>query len=178
MPAAHIRVNSHLQPYETPPLQLYKTSPLQPGKTSPLRPYKTSPLRPYEAHLRLRPVYATLPPLATLCGSRNKQTNKQTNMMCNFCDSHSSLLKTLLEKWAGKEYYRSLNLKLTSITIVPSPLWISCASPLSRPCLVCLPHSRSCVHRSSWLFVVCADLDCCDSKHWYALFELWSIPWW
>jgi hypothetical protein len=82
--------------------------------------------------------HATLPPLVTLCGARNT-TNKPR--WCATCDSHSSLLKTLLEKWAGKEYYHSLgmaihinkenpysqkksenlksNLKLTSITIDP-----------------------------------------------------------
>ena len=97
-----------LQPYETPPVRPYKTYPLQPYKTSPLRPYKTSPLWPYETHLSLRPVYATLPPHATLCGAR-KQTNKQT--WCATCDFHSSLLKTLLE-WAGKEYYRSLRMAI------------------------------------------------------------------
>jgi len=75
----------------------------------------------------------------------NKQTKEQTN--CNF---HSSLLKTLRGKWAGKEYYRSLrmgihretrksacpkekwnnlksNLKSTSITIYPLLSWTSYA---------------------------------------------------
>jgi len=110
----------------------------------------------------------------------NKQTKEQ--ICCNF---HSSLLKTLRGLWAGKEYYRSLrmaihretrksacqkvkqpwiNLKSTSITLAPSPLWISRAYPSSRPWLVGLPHSRLCSRRSSWLFVIYADLDCCDCK--------------
>jgi len=37
----------------------------------------------------------------------NKQTNKQTQ-----CNSHSSLLQTLSDKWAGKEYYRSLRMAI------------------------------------------------------------------
>ena len=60
------------------------------------------------------------------------------------------------------------SLNPTFITIAPLPLWISRAYPSSRPWLVCLPHSRSCARRSSWLFVVYADLDCCDSKRRYA----------
>jgi hypothetical protein len=39
----------------------------------------------------MKSIYATLPPLATLCGARNKQTNKQTN-------KHDAQLETLLEK--------------------------------------------------------------------------------
>jgi len=60
-------------------------------------------LRPYIREIN---IYATLPPLATLFGAR-KQTNKLTN-----CNSHSSLLKTLRGKWAGREYYRSLRMAI------------------------------------------------------------------
>ena len=171
-----------LQPYETPPLRPYKTSPLW--------PYKTSPLQPYEAHLRLSPVYATLPPLATLCGARNK-TNKQTSQhdtqlvipivaSLKPCESEQENSTTVAWGWpsigrrgnpcAQKEKWNNLksNLKSTSITIAPSPLWISGTYPSRRPWLVCLPHSRLCACRSSWLFAVYADLDCCDSKRLYA----------
>jgi len=143
MPSAGIRVNSCLRPYKTSPsvairdisvssctwhLRLWQY------KTSPLRPYRTSPLQPYETHLRLRPLYATLPPLATLHGAR-KTNIKQRN------DAHSSLLKTLHGKCAGKEHYHSrmmamhinkeISFLTTSnwppVTINPLLVWISYA---------------------------------------------------
>jgi len=125
--------------------------------------------------------------------TNKKRWNKQS-------DSHSSLLKTLRE-WAGKEYYHSLrmaihretskspcpkekwnnltsNLKSTSSTIAPSPLWISGAYPSSRPWLVCLLHSHSCAHRSRQLSCRHGGLDYCDSKRRYALCEpLWCQLW-
>ena len=67
------------------------------------------------------------------------------------------------------------NHKSTSITIAPSPLWISRACPSSRPWLVYLPHSCSYAHRSNQLSCGHGGLDYCDSKHRYASCELLYI---
>jgi hypothetical protein len=50
-------------------------------RASPVSPYESQPRQPVwepAQSARVRSIYATLPPLATLCGAR-KQTNKQTN---------------------------------------------------------------------------------------------------
>jgi len=84
---------------------------LWPYETPPLRPYKPSPLRRFEAQFRLRPVYATLPPLATLCGARNKQTHKHdTQLVIPIVAS----LKHCLSSERVKSTIVALNIELTS----------------------------------------------------------------
>jgi len=80
-----------LRPYETSLLRPFKTSLLRPSKTSPSPAIRDS--SPAETSICNTP-----PSCYASCSKNNKQTN----------DVHSSLLKTLHGKWAGKEYYCSL----------------------------------------------------------------------
>ena len=81
------------------PSACLRTSPSADIRGSPVSMYECQPYQPIWLPAQssdIRSIYATLPPLATLRGARNKQTNKQR--WCTTCDSHSSLLKTLFEK--------------------------------------------------------------------------------
>jgi len=71
-----------------------------------ISPYQSQQSSPAIRDTSAPPIRGSSPAETCICNTppscyalwSKKQTNKQTNMMRNFCDSHSSLLETLLEK--------------------------------------------------------------------------------
>ena len=187
MPSARTRVNSHLLPYETslsPAIQDITVH----GHTRHLRLhlYKTSPpqavqdisVSGWDLYMQYSPLL--LYTIERETKQNEKEWNKVTLITASLKPSKREQGKSTAVAWGWPSIKKQRNPhaqkwndhKLTSITIAPSPLWISRAYPSTRPWLVYLPHSRSYARRSSQLSCGHGGLDYCDSKRRYASCEL------